>query len=289
MRLSWEEVEQRRDRLYRRTRELRVTSVREALAFVNQVGFCFAFAAQRSELPCLWHAVCGERNPQMPEHIQHDWSIGLVWEAKDVLAAEKKIYYGKALRSRPTMISLEYFPYFCSARGIADDAADYLHEYRRGHLSPAAKRIMDALVERSPRITRELKEASRLASPAQRYEFDRAMAELQMKLYIVKVAELYEPFTFVWDLVVRRFAAEVERARDMEPQQARTKILEKYFSTVLVSSPLHIARLFDWEPHAIRQALAELHAQGKVMEVDIEGESRNWLLSASWETQSLSR
>lgn len=110
LRLSWEEIEQRRDRLYRRTREMRVTSVREALAFVNQVGFCFAFAAQHSELPCLGHAVCRERNPQMPEHIQHHWSIGLVWEAKDILAAEKKIYYGKTLRSRPTMISFEYFP-----------------------------------------------------------------------------------------------------------------------------------------------------------------------------------
>lgn len=141
---------------------------------------------------------------------------------------------------------------------------------------------MDALVERSPRITRELKEASRLATPAQRYEFDPAMVELQMKLYIVKVAELYEPFAFVWDLVVRPFAAEVERARDIEPQQALTKLLEKYFTTVLVSSPTHIARLFDWEPYDIRQALAELHAQGKVVVVDIEGESRRWRLSASW-------
>jgi uncharacterized protein YcaQ len=225
----------------------------------------------------------------MPEHIQHDWSIGLVWEAKDVLAAEKKIYYGKALRSRPTMISLEYFPYFASTRGVTGEAADYLHAHRRGHLSPGAKRIMDALVERSPRITRELKEASRLASPAQRYEFDRAMAELQMKLYVVKVAELYEPFTFVWDLVGRRFAAELQTAQEIEPQQARTKVLEKYFSTVLVSWPGHIARLFDWELCDIRQALAELHAQGKVIEVEIAGESRSYLLSATWEEGEVSQ
>jgi len=282
-RLTWEEIERRRDRIYRRRKELRVTSVAEALDFVNQVGLCFAFAARRSELPCLWHAVCGERNPQMPEHIQHDWSIGLVWETKDVLAAERKIYYGKALRSRPSMISLTFFPHFYRARGLRGEADEYLEQYRRGELSPGAKRILDALVRRSPQITRELKSASGLSSPSQRGEFDRTMAELQMKFLVVKVAELYEPFTFVWDLVLRRFAQEVEMARAIEPQQARIGILEKYFATVLVSSETQITRLFGWESEDVREALSVLQAERKVTPVAIEGEPRGWLLSTSWE------
>ncbi len=281
-RLSWEEIERRRDLIYRRRPELRVTSVDEALTFVNDVGLCFAFAARRSELPCLWHAVCGHRNPQMPEHIQHDWSIGLVWEAKDVLAAEKKIYYGKALRSRPTMISLALFPSFYRARGLRGEADEYVDHYRRGQLSPGAKRIMDALLRRSPQITRELRLASGLSRPSQRSEFDRAMAELQMKLLVVKVAELYEPFTFVWDLVLRRFAREVQMAQAIEPQQARLAILEKYFATVLVSSEAQITRLFAWEPAQVQQALAAMQAAQQVTEVAIEGEKKRWLLSSAW-------
>ncbi|MGQ9852821.1 MAG: AlkZ-related protein [Candidatus Oleimicrobiaceae bacterium] len=281
-RLTWEQIERRRDLTYRRRPELRVTSVAEALEFINEVGLCFAFAARRSELPCLWHAVCGQRDPQMPEHIQHDWSIGLVWEAKDVLAAEKKIYYGKALRFRPTMISLALFPSFYRARGLRGEAEEYIDHHRRGQLSPGAKRIMDALVRRSPQITRELKSASGLSRPGQRSEFDRAMAELQMKLLVVKVAELYEPFTFVWDLVVRRFAPEVEMAQRLESQQARLAILEKYFATVLVSSEVQITRLFAWDPAHVQQALAAMQAAQQVTEVRIEGEKKRLLLSSAW-------
>lgn len=281
-RLTWEEIERRRDLIYRRRPELRVTSVDEALEFINEVGLCFAFASRRSELPCLWHAVRGQRNPQMPEHIQHDWSIGLVWEAKDVLAAEKKIYYGKALRFRPTMVSLTLFPSFYRARGLRGEAEEYIDHYRRGQLSPGAKRIMDALVRRSPQITRELRSASGLARPGQRSEFDRAMAELQMKLLVVKVAELYEPFTFVWDLVVRRFSREVEIARGLESQQARLAILEKYFSAVLVSSEAQITRLFAWDPAHVQQALAAMQAAQQVTEVSIEGEKKRLFLSSAW-------
>ncbi|MDZ7379192.1 MAG: winged helix DNA-binding domain-containing protein [candidate division KSB1 bacterium] len=286
-RVSWEEVEARRDLIYRRRNELRVSSIPEALDFVNSVGFCFAFAARHSELPCLWHAVRGERNPRLPEHIQHDWSIGLVWEAKDVLAAERKIYYGKALRSRPTMISLQFFPQFYRAQGRQGDQEEYLALYRRGVLSPAARRIMDALSKRAPQITRELKSASGLARPEDSYAFDRTMAELQMQLLVVKVAELDEPFTFVWDLVVRRFAPEVELAASISPHEAKVAILDKYFATVLVSSPRKIAQLFPWGDQEIQQALAELLRRRSVEEVAVEGEPGLWFRTTSWKPDRL--
>ncbi len=281
-RLTWPEVEARRDRLFRRCKELRVTSIQAALDFVDEVGFCFAFAAKHSELPCLWHAVCGERDPHLPKHIQHDWSVGLVWEARDVLAAERKIYYGKALRSRPTMISLEFFPHFYRASGRRGELDEYRDLFRHEALRPPARRIMDALVARAPQITRELKSAAGLSRPKDRYAFDRAMAELQMQLLVVKVGELDDPFTFVWNLVTRRFAPEVAEAITIDPAEARVKILDKYFSTVLVSSPPRVARLFPWAEQDIRDALGELRTAGRVEEVEVEGEAGRWLRSASW-------
>ncbi|MCI0515882.1 hypothetical protein L0128_21930, partial [candidate division KSB1 bacterium] len=90
-----EEIELIRDRKFRRNKYLQVHSIDESLDFINDTGFCFAFSAKNSELPCLWHAACGQREPVMPEHTHHDPYVSLVWTAKDDLPARKAVYYGK--------------------------------------------------------------------------------------------------------------------------------------------------------------------------------------------------
>jgi len=258
MTLTREYIESLRDQTFHRTREGQVTSVDQALEFVKQVGFCFAFTAKNSELPCLWHAACGQRDPQWPEHTHHDPYISLVWVAKDALVAEKKIYYGKAIKKRPSMISLEYFPYFYALSGRGHQSDSYIAQYMRGQLSPQAKRIMDALSENSPQTTADLKISSSMAHPRKRYAFDRAMAELQMNFYVVKIAEFYEPFTFLWELVDRRFTDEIEQAKKINPDQARIEILHKYFQNVIVSEVSSIRRLFGWSQVDIEKALSRL-------------------------------
>jgi len=272
-----EQIESYRDRTYCRTRALRIRSIPAALKFVNQVGFCFAFTAQRSELPCLWHAACGERQPVYPEHTHSDPYIGLVWEAKDELPAQRKIYYGKALKNRPSMISLTYFP--CFYRLVAGEAGPdrYLRDYMRGMLSPAAKRIMEALIDRSPQITSELKLSSGHAHPRKRTEFDRAMAELQMGLQVCKIAEFYDPFSFLWELVSLRYPEEIAIARGMTDGEARFKILGKYFEIVGISGPEAIARLFRWETGATAATLRQMRDQGLLVPVIFRGEKREQL------------
>jgi hypothetical protein len=273
--MTWEEIEILRDRTYHRTRQLQVRTMKQVLDFVDEVGFCFAFTAKNSELPCLWHAACGEREPVYPEHTHSDPYIGLVWEAKDILPAEKKIYYGKALKNRPTIISLEYFPYFYALTGRGSSPDAFLAEYMRGEISPDAKRIMEALQENSPQVTADLKLSSRFAHPKKRYAFDRAMAELQMKMHVVKIGEFYDPFTFLWELVTKRFEPEVEKAKAISQEKAREEILAKYFQSRLVSEPLSIQRLFGWERGVIDFALAELVQQGCLRaDVSIEGDKK---------------
>lgn len=256
--MTWEELEQLRDDLYWRTPQKQVTSIEEAEEFVNAVGFCFAFTAKNSELPCLWHAAAGERDPVYPHHTHHDPYISLVWQAKDDLAHAKKIYYGKAIKTRPSMISLEYFPYFYRLSRSTQEADAYLADYMSGNMSADAKRIMDSLTENSPQITSDLKISSGLSSPKSRANFDKAMAELQMKMYVAKIAEFYDPFTFLWDLVDHRFAVEIKKASGLDRPTCIRFILKKYFSVVLAAKEIEVLRLFRWPETEIREVLEVL-------------------------------
>ncbi len=275
--MTWDDIENLRDQTFYRTPALQLKDINETESFVNQTGFCFAFKMQKSELPCMWHAAAGERHPQYPIHVQHDPYIGLVWNAKDALAAEKKVYYGKALKKRPTFISLEFFPAFYLLQKRHNGAEDYVADYMRGSLSAAAKKIMDALLEQSPMVTADLKMASTMAHPNKRAEFDKAMAELQSKMYIVKIAEFYDPFTFLWDLVERRFEEEIRISQKMSEAHAREKILQRYFDNVWVSNPLLIKRLFGWESQEIENTLKALISKNIIVDnVKIEHEKKSF-------------
>lgn len=261
---TWEGVERWRDRVHRRTPSRAVTGMKQALDFIESVGFCFAFKAEHSELPCLWHAACGRRDPVLPKHTHSDPAISFVWEMKDRLPAERKIYYGKLLKGRPTMVSLEYLPnfYVLAERSGARD--EYLQEHRRGRLSTTARNIMEALLDSWPQTTKGLKLATSMHGKPDRPSFDRAIAELQTKMFIVKVAEEYEPFTFVWAPFSRAYAPEVRKARRISTEEARARLLERYFANQLVATVTSIQRLFRWSRKEIYQALGLLMRRGVI-------------------------
>jgi hypothetical protein len=257
-----EEIEKWRDRSHRRTPGRAIHTRAQALRFINETGFCFAFKSVHSELPCLWHAAVGERDPAMPVHTHHDPGISFVWEMKNVLPAERKVYYGKVLKRRPTFVSLEMFPFFYALTRRTGSPRDHEDSCRRGEISPLARDLVSALHDSSPQLTRGLKLSVSRMAKEDRPEFDRAMAELQARMFVVKVAEQYEPFSFEWDLVRRTFAAEVRKARSIQPDRARIQILERYFRVQLVGSVTSISRLFGWERQHIFRALGNLVDRG---------------------------
>jgi hypothetical protein len=256
---------------------LAIRTKAQTLKFVNDVGFCFAFKSENSELPCLWHAACGVRDPILPRHTHDDPYISFVWEMKDSLPAEKKIYYGKLLKGRPTMISLELLPHFFVLAGRTGARDEYLREFARGKLSSPAKEIMDALMDSSPQVTKGLKLATGMHAKGDRAAFDKAIAELQTRMFVVKVAEQYEPFTFVWAPLAKVFPAEVRRARRISPEAARVRILEQYFANQFVGTVSTIQRLFRWSKQEIYQALGGLQQQGRIRtDVLIEGKNHRY-------------
>jgi len=274
-----EVLEKLRDRRFRRLPRLRVHDEWTALQFVEDVGFCLVFTNRTQQLPCLWVAVCGRRDPIFPEHSHHDAELMLTWNLKDYLPAKRRVYYGKLLFGKPSMVSLAHFPDFYALHGPAHDQ-QYLYDYEDGMLSRAAKQIMVALVERHPQTTKELKRSTHLAAAKSRPIFDRAIGELQRKLYITMIEARYEPtFTYVWDLLDAWLPEPVARGREMRRHEAVYRLIRQYLSVVCYSSLTQLERVLGVPRVEIEEAATHLQAEG-VIEIGarIDGLPGTWLV-----------
>ncbi|HZY30985.1 MAG TPA: crosslink repair DNA glycosylase YcaQ family protein [Candidatus Methylomirabilis sp.] len=243
--LTREALERLRDKTFRRIPRLRVRGERSALSFITEVGFCSTFHRVREPLPCLWVAVCGRRNPRFPKHTHTDPYVGLTWLLKDLLPAKKRVYYGKLLKGRPTLVSLDCFPAFFRLIRGDTGSGDFLGDYKAGRMTRTAKLVMEVLQEKRPQYTPELRSACRLKAPEQTREFERAMGELQRGLWIVKTEERYEPsFSYRWDLLDHWLEEQVVEARKLDRAEAVYRLVRKHLEAVHYSRTDLIAGLF---------------------------------------------
>jgi len=274
--LRLDDLDSLRDRTFRRLPKLRVRTAASALRFVNEVGFASLFVSGLN-LPCLWVAVCGRRDPEFPQHSHHDPEVGLAWNLKDELPAARKVFYAKLVRGKPTFVALDLLPdVLCLRRS----RRDYRQDYRDGLLSPAAKAILDALHEKRPQETFELKLATNLMRPAQRRTFDNALAELQQRLEVVMCEARYEPtFTYLWDLVDARFPDAVRMARRQRPDAAARRVAQRYLDAVVFAKPEHVQAVTG--NHVARNTIEKLvHEQTLLADQSIDGLPGRWLVTA---------
>lgn len=261
-----------RDRRYRRQIGLRLRSEEEAARFVDEVGLCVLFPVQRMELPSLWEAINGCTRP-LPRH-HNDEALGKTWHWKDSLPAQRRIYYGKLLRSKATLLALDLLPSFYALSPNFGGEEDYLLEYEAGRLSREAKVICDVLLERRALPTGELRRLAHLSSRSQKYRFERAMVELQRKLIVAKVGTSDAGpwhYSYVYDLFVRAYPEQVEAARFLIPRRAQQCILRRYLHTAVVASREYLAWLFGWEPEEMDWAVENLVEAGEVEPVTVKG------------------
>jgi len=272
----------RRRANFRQQTRLRIRSVSTALQFVNAVGLCSTFHVFREGLPSLWEAVVGRPAPRWPRRSHHDAGIGLAWHLKDVLPAQRQVYYGKLLKGRPVLVSLDLFPSFYALVRGAQRARHYIGEYRDGRLSQSAKHIMDSLIRESPQYTRALRAECFMLEPSRTREFERAMAELQQGLWIVKTGERYEPsFSYRWDLLERWLPDAVAAARRLTRRAALDRLIARYVSAAIYSTPALIARLFAISRSDVEAAVARLERAGVVRSaVEIAGRPGRWVVCA---------
>lgn len=272
-----------RDRRFRRRRDLRVRGERAALAFVNSVGCCSTFYRFPEGLACLWEAVAGRPNPRWPRRSHHDWGIGLTWELKDTLPTRRQVYYGKLLKGRPVLVALDLFPAFYALVRGWQRARDYRVEYEAGRLSLTARRIMDSFTREHPQYTREIRGNCFMLEPGKTREFERAMAELQQGLWVVKSEERYEPtFSYRWELLEAWLPEPVALGRRLRRSAAVEQLVARYLAGAVFSTPALLARLFALSHAEISLAVDRLARAGALVpDCAVGGWPGRWLVHAA--------
>lgn len=258
-------------------------SAKTALAFVNDVGFCSTFYRfGDGSVPCLWEAVVGRASPRWPKHSHHDDGVGLTWRLKDDLPAARRVYYGKVLRGRPTLVALDLFPAFYALVRGPQRARAYRMGYEAGRLTLTARRIMEALTAEHPQYTRGLRASCFMLEPRQTREFERAMAELQQGLWVVKTEERYEPtFSYRWDLLEAWLPDAVATGRRLSRSTAAARLVERYGRAAVVTRPSVLRRIFGLTEAEAAAAIGTLTSRGALIETDVRGWPGRWLVHGS--------
>jgi hypothetical protein len=132
------EIEEYRDRLWRREEERRVDNVFDAERFVDEIGFCSTLTDSRHSGPSLYIAVCGRRDVHAPRNVQKDPEMNLAWHIKDDLLRRGNVYYAKLAKGKAMLISRRLVPYFKTIWGIKKS-----EEAKR--LSPPARKVLAIL------------------------------------------------------------------------------------------------------------------------------------------------
>ena len=236
---SWREVARYRADILARHR---VRTKRAALAFVNSLGFCYAFTSGPGGLPGLFDVLATRSVDRM-------WTWA--WQWKDELATEKKLFYGKVIRRKPTYVSLRFVPHFFTLTGNVGDADDYLQAYREGRLSLLAREIYEHVREHGPCSTWVLRK--QFVSGASRgAAFHRALSDLQGRFLISKVGESERgSYSFIWDTFARWLPQAVRAASTITTVRAAAEVLERYLRTTGAAPVVEMTRLFDLPPRLL--------------------------------------
>jgi hypothetical protein len=206
--------------------------------------------------------------------------VGLTWRLKDDLPAARRVYYGKLLRGRPLLVALELFPAFYALVRGRQRARDYLAEYEAGRLSLTARRVMDALAREHPQYTRELRANAFLLEPSRTREFERAMAELQQGLWVVKSEERYEPsFSYRWELVDTWLPDLVAEGRKLSRAGALDRLIARYAAGAAFTTASRLRRLFGVPAAELDASVARLVQRRALEDVVVAGWPGRWLVA----------
>jgi hypothetical protein len=273
-------IHRMRDEAWLRRRELRLRTPGEARRFVRRVGLCLFWPTQGVEMPNLLQAIAGNARPLSAGY--DDPAIGKSWNWKDESLDKRWWYYGKLLRHRATLVSLDLLPAFYALSENYGDPQDYLIEYQEGRLSAESKAVYEALLANGPLDAVRLRQESRLAATQAKSRFDRALVELQggLKILPTGVAEAGAwRYAFVYDLVERWFPDLPSRARRIGTGQARRQIARQYVQSMIVADRSSIARALGWRPADVERTVGQLLEAREILEVILPDSGRPWFVS----------
>jgi hypothetical protein len=268
-------LEEQRHYRYHRTPERRIQTVAAARAYVQEMGFCHFWPIQGVEMPNLFHAIAGRVRAVPNEH--NDLDISKCWGWKDDALDKRWWYYGKLIRRRATLVSLDLLPYFyaCS-NNYGDLSHDYLDEYRDGNLSVEAKNVYEALLENGPLHTIDLRKKAHMASDSAKYRFDKTLTELQAGLKILPVGVAAAGawhYAFICDIVARYYPDLSAQAQPISRRAAQQTLISKHLDNVVAASRADVFRTLDvlnWTRGEFDQVVGAMIASGQVCEASIQ-------------------
>lgn len=242
----------------------RIATPESALEWVNRRGFVYFWPIKGVDFPSLWTAVAGDR----PVADEHDDPGHVTWGWKDSALGKRQWYYAKLLRRKATLVSLETAPYFYAlSDNYGSPEEDHLIAYREGRLTLEAKQVYEALLDKGPLHTIELRREAHLASKGSDSLFNRALEVLQadFKILPIGVAEAGAwRYAFIYDLTARHMPELPEKARAIGEAEARHWLLELYFASVGAAQLRDVTRLFGWGNELTVRALKHLMDSGQV-------------------------
>ena len=256
-----------RTRTYNLPPSKRLSSPTQAKNFVNKRGFIYFWPIKGIDSPNLWTAVAGDR----PVADKHDDPGHITWGWKDNSLDKKIWYYGKILRKKATMISLDIAPYFYAlSENYGSPKEDYLLTYEEGRMTQAAKQVYEAILSDGALNTLDLRRAANLTN-AKDSEFNKALEYLQSDFKILPVgvsdAGAWK-YSFIYQIVPRHFPDLPEQARVIGEGEARTKLLELYFESVGAAQEKDAVKLFRWKKELVTRTITGLVKKRTLVEAE---------------------
>jgi len=186
------------------------------------------------DTPVRWHTGDPETDPW-------EWRMRILEERRDIA-------YAKLLFKKSGYITKEWYPYFLAARR-KDRSFD--EEYEDGKISNYAKRIYNVIHENDILPLHVLKPLAGF-SKEDKAKFDRALVELQMKMYITmcgsqqklsQKGEAYGWSSTVFCTTERFFGNEIfESAAKISGQDAVEKITAQIYRLNSMAEPKKIVK-----------------------------------------------
>ena len=196
--------------------------------------FSYGWNTQPEDYPVQWHSGDPDRDPWQ-------WRERVVTERDDIA-------YGKFFLKKHGFITRAYFPYFLAVRrqGCAFDEA-----YSDGMFSREAKRVYECLQQNGALPVHDIKPMAGFGRE-EKSAFERALAELQMGLYITvsghaqkisRVGESYGWASDVYCLTEEFWPADVfEQAALLSEQEALEKIKAQIYSINPSAEPKQVRK-----------------------------------------------
>ena len=223
------------------------------------MGYCYAFTPGRGGLPSLFEVLDTRSDDR-----RWTWA----WDWKEALPSEKRVFYGRVLRGKPTFISMEFVPHFFALTGNVGEPDDYRRLYESGRLSHLARVVYELVAARGPLTTRQIRAAVEPNRRGSSARLLRALADLQNLFLLARIGETGDHpgnYAYIWDRFDRWLPGMVARAAGISHRTAAATVLGQYVSIAGAPRPEDAASLFEWPPSVLTTAIGDLRGRGSLV------------------------